>query len=210
MTDRDYERSERRRQQHRKSVISSVIACVVIVAAVAAIVIVVLSLINKNTPESTADPTAVVTEQPTLYRPTEKSTEVKATQQSGQQATQAYGQTATQGSVQTEAASPTEAQTAETEAPPKPTFSPEAVAGALHFKANGKTSYGYNWTYSGGVGVNINCTYDFSNQEYDFAITGVTPGTTSFTLIYYTDDNETVSVPMSVSVDSDLKVTRLS
>lgn len=207
MTDRDYERMERRKKLHEKSMITSIIAGVVIVAALIAIVIVVVALVNKNKPEEQPEATVAVTEQPTLYRPEEHTEAAKSPTESTQPA---LSQQATQ------APDPYTAQTQSWENP-QPTEAPaqfdgitSSYEGVLHYYASGQTSYGYNWTYSGGGGiVDITCGYDFSIHQYDFIITGVSPGTTSFYLIYYTADDQEVSVPMTVTVDENLKVTQL-
>ena len=80
----------------------------------------------------------------------------------------------------------------------------------MHYNAYGQTSYGYDWTYSGGGGiVSIYCTYDFDTKMYDFTITGVSPGTTNVTLYYNTDDGVQQPVNMTVSVDDNLNVTQI-
>lgn len=77
----------------------------------------------------------------------------------------------------------------------------------LHYTASGGTSYGYDWTYTGGAGiVNVNCSYDFNAGQYDFVITGVSAGTADIVLFYNSDDDEQIRVPMRVKVDSDLNV----
>ena len=201
MTDRDYERMERRKKLHEKSMVTSIIAGVVIVLALIAIVIVVVALVKKNQTDVTPEPTVAVTEQPTLYRadPTEATTKPTEAVTSAP-TTYVYP---TEQQVQTEAtaAAPTTGENA--------TASP-AEQGALYFYANGSTTYGYNWTYSGGGGiVNVTCNYDFSSAQYAFVLTGVGPGTAQVSLVYYTGDDQTVTVPMTVSVDENLKVTRI-
>ena len=80
----------------------------------------------------------------------------------------------------------------------------------LHYTASGQTSYGYDWTYSGGGGiVNVSCNYDFNTKQYDFNITGVAPGTASLTLYYNTADGVQQPVNMTVQVDSNLNVTQI-
>ena len=80
----------------------------------------------------------------------------------------------------------------------------------LHVFTTGKTSYGYDWTYSGGGGiVNVSCNYDFNNHQYDFVLTGVSEGTSPITLYYYTADGQQMPVPMMINVDSNLNVTQI-
>ena len=223
MTDRDYERMERRRKLHEKSMVTSIVAGVVIAVALIAIAIVVAALISKNSSAPQPEPTQTVTEQPTLYRPEEPTQAptqaVQPTQTAwNEQPTQAAYTPATQpqdnatlpaGPTQeptvTAATASTEAGAAEADA-----SSAAALAGALHYYAAGETSYGYDWTYSGGAGVvSVTCNYDFASHQYDFVIMGVAPGTTAVSLIYNTGDDQQVTVPMTVSVDADLKVTQI-
>ena len=208
MTDREYERNERRRRTREKGRVTSIIAGIVIALAVAAIVIVVIALVSKNNSQQpTAEPTIVATEQPTMYIPETKPTETtsrSATAYTAPTQSQYVAPTAAPVSVET-AASAEPANPGET----RQGGSSSAVGGELHYYAYGKTSYGYDWTYSGGAGVvSITCKYNFQNQQYDFIITGTNPGTTGFILYYNADDNQQISVPMSVTVSSDLKVTQ--
>lgn len=77
----------------------------------------------------------------------------------------------------------------------------------LHYYANGGTSYGYDWSYSGGKGiVNVDCSYDLNARQYDFVITGVSEGTADIVLYYSYDDVQQNRALMRVKVDSDLNV----
>ena len=89
-------------------------------------------------------------------------------------------------------------------------LSSSSSGNAFHYYANGQTSYGYDWTYSGGGGiVNVSCNYDFNNHQYDFVLTGVAEGTSPITLYYYNANGEQMPVPMMISVDSNLNVTQI-
>ena len=199
MTDRDYERMERRKKLHEKSLITSIIAGVVIVAALIAIIFVVVALVSKHQPEAQPVSTEAATEQPTLYRPTEQPATASPTDTVQAPTAAAYS---TEAQPLTEAPAATSQQEQGTATP--------AEQGALYYYANGSTSYGYDWTYSGGGGVvSVSCTYDFSSAQYNFLLTGVAPGTAQLSLVYYTADDQPVTVPMTVSVDENLKVTRV-
>ena len=77
-----------------------------------------------------------------------------------------------------------------------------------HFYANGKTSYGFDWTYKAdNLNFLLRCDYNFNQQQYDFQFYGVTPGTSHVTLYYNTDDNVQVPVNLTVTVDDALNVT---
>ena len=211
MTDRDYERMERRNRTRRKSVVTSIIAAAVIFAAIVAIVIAVVALINKNNASGEPAETTAPTSQPTLYQPAAETSAQPSTAPQQQEATSSY-QPATQPDYSEETSATQEQQEyadTPTQAPGRPegTESP-ASAGALHFYANGKTSYGYNWTYSGGGGiVDVKCKYNFDTEQYDFTVTGLSEGVSDLTLIYYTWDDNTVSKNMTIKVGSDLSVT---
>ena len=85
---------------------------------------------------------------------------------------------------------------------------PEATGTPLHYYANGKTSYGFDWDYDADSGnFVLSCNYNFDQQQYDFTFYGVTPGTANVTLYYFTDDNVKVPVNMTICVDNDLNVT---
>lgn len=76
------------------------------------------------------------------------------------------------------------------------------------FTAEGKTSTGYDWNYSGDSGcANINCQYDFNTNRYHFTAQGVYEGTDHVRLMYMTDDNTWATQSVTVSVDGNLNVT---
>lgn len=86
---------------------------------------------------------------------------------------------------------------------------PAKTGTPLHYYANGKTSYGFDWTYKTDNNiVSVSCNYNFNTQQYDFSIYGAAPGTAHITLYYNTADNVQVPVPMTVTVDSSLNVTQ--
>jgi len=201
MTDRDYERMERRKKLHEKSLITSIIAGVVIVVALIAIVFVVVALVNSNKPQEQPAATEAVTEQPTLYRAEETTAATVKPTESAPVLTDDDVMYPTQPQVEETDAAPQESEQATVSL---------SQQGALYYYANGSTSYGYDWSYIGGGGiVAITCTYDFSSDQYNFCLTGLGPGTAQLSLIYYTGDDETVTVPMTISVDENLKVTRI-
>ena len=77
-----------------------------------------------------------------------------------------------------------------------------------HYYANGKTSYGFDWTYNAdNSNFVIRCDYNFNQQQYDFQFYGTAAGTSHVTLYYNTDDNVQVPVSLTVNVDEALNVT---
>ena len=202
------DRYERRMATRRKSMVTNIVVGVVILAVIIAIIVVAVNLLNKPKSGNT-DPTDAAATTATVAQPTETS--AAATQQPTQAAQQQDNnqntyQQETQAQVQysTDVQIPTQSQY--TTAP----AAPVSQAGVLHYSATGQTSYGYDWTYSGGGGiVSVTCNYDFNTKQYDFSITGVSEGTASLTLYYNTADGVSVPVPMTVSVDSNLNVTQI-
>lgn len=88
-------------------------------------------------------------------------------------------------------------------------LAPATTGTPLHYNANGKTSYGFDWTYSADNGnFVLACNYNFNRQQYDFSFYGVTPGTAHVTLYYNTDDGVQVPVNLTVIVDDNLNVTQ--
>ena len=78
----------------------------------------------------------------------------------------------------------------------------------LHVHVNGKTSYGYDWSYEGGGGlVKVGCDYTFADKDYDFSLIGTTPGTGTIKLIYHLDDATKTSTTINFTVDENLNVT---
>lgn len=211
--DRDYERMERRRRTRRKSTTATVIAVVVIVAALIALAVVIVSVVNANKPAGGSGTAAEpATSQPTLYIATQ---EVPTTVLPGGTASP------TEGNIQ----QPTEYYTPPTEAQQyyTPTEAPddeisEGAAegsatgdnGVLHVYTSGHVTGDYYWTYDiDNVNVTIKCSYDYSSGQYDFNITGVSPGTANITLYYKTDDTNKASTNVTVSVADDLTVTQI-
>lgn len=200
------DRIERRRRTRRKSMMSTVFAAAVIFVVAAGIVIAVVALGGrKNNTTEPAQPTEITA---TIAAAVSSPTTAPAT--IGNQQSE-WQNTPTESSWQTDIPAaqdpalqpqyPTQEQQAGT---------PVSSGSALHYYAYGQTSYGYDWTYSGGAGVvNITCAYNFDLDQYDFIINGVSEGTTSFTLYYNTADDVQVPVTMTVSVDGDLNVTQI-
>jgi cytoskeletal protein RodZ len=203
MTDRDYERAERRRRTREKGKITSIIAVGVIVLALIAIIVVVVAVISKNQPAAVPEATETVTEQPTLYVPSTSAptpTE-RATSAAAQPTSASYEATEAAWDDQDDSDDDNSDETPDTS-----NNSASAVAGALHYYAYGGTSGGYNWTYDSMGDTAVTCQYDFDENKYDFTITGVSPGETSLTLIYYAADDQPVEIPLSVRVNDDLSV----
>ena len=200
------DRYERRMATRRKSMVTNIVVGVVILAVIIAIIVVAVNLLNKPKSGNT-DPTDAAATTATIAQPTETSAAAtQPTQAIQQDNNQNTYQQETQAQVQysTDVQIPT--QSYETASP----VTPAPQAGVLHYSATGQTSYGYDWTYSGGGGiVSVTCNYDFNTKQYDFAITGVSEGTASLTLYYNTADGVSVPVPMTVSVDSNLNVTQI-
>ena len=201
------DRYERRMATRRKSMVTNIVVGVVILAVIIAIIVVAVNLLNKPKSGNT-DPTDAAATTATIAQPTETSVAATQPTQAAQQQdnNQNTYQQETQAQVQysTDVQIPTQSQY--TTAP----AAPVSQAGVLHYSATGQTSYGYDWTYSGGGGiVSVTCNYDFNTKQYDFSITGVSEGTASLTLYYNTADGVSVPVPMTVSVDSNLNVTQI-
>lgn len=201
------DRYERRMATRRKSMVTNIVVGVVILAVIIAIIVVAVNLLNKPKSGNT-DPTDAAATTATIAQPTETSAAATQPTQAAQQQdnNQNTYQQETQAQVQysTDVQIPTQSQY--TTAP----AAPVSQAGVLHYSATGQTSYGYDWTYSGGGGiVSVTCNYDFNTKQYDFSITGVSEGTASLTLYYNTADGVSVPVPMTVSVDSNLNVTQI-
>lgn len=199
---------ERRRRTKRKGQITTIIAGAVILIALLAIIIVVMSVINKDSAdEQPAQPTATETVQPTLYIPTEANASTEAP-------TQPAVNPSTTETRPSGTTAPTETPDV-TEAPTDP--APAEISGDSYTDESGVlhvfTPSGYNWTYySDGVSVKITCQTHYDIGQYEFLITGLIPGATDFNLYYYTDEAQTtfVKIPVTVSVDSDLRVTRIA
>ena len=100
-----------------------------------------------------------------------------------------------------------------TQAPAQDTAAVPQPAGsgsALHFSGKGSTTEGYGWTYSADNDiVKVDCRYDFTTHSYDLIVTGKAAGTANVILYYSVGDNNQVSIPITVSVDSNLNITQI-
>ena len=82
---------------------------------------------------------------------------------------------------------------------------PDGSGTPAHFYANGKTSYGFDWTYDAdNNNFAIRCDYNFDEQQYDFQFYGTAPGTSHITVYYNTDDNTQASANLTLTVDDSL------
>ena len=206
MTDRDYERAERRRRSREKGKITSIIAVGVIVLALIAIIVVVIALIGKNQPAAPTEETVAATEQPTLYVPSTSSpTPSERATSAAQPTSPSYDETEAAPDVQDEPDTPDDTDDNDDDSDNSP-GSAFAAGGALHYYAYGGTSGGYNWTYDSMGDVGVTCKYNFDEGQYDFTLTGISPGETSVTLIYYAADDQPVEVSLNVRVNDDLSV----
>ena len=211
------DRMERREQTKRKSRISSILVIVIAAAVIIGIIVAIVALVGKNKKPADTEPTAVTATiaSETKAAETTAATTAQSTQPArdpalsnisssqGDNAQQATLPASSSSSVSSDASS----QTSSSSAAEGGSYS---SGNALHYTASGQTSYGYDWTYSGGGGiVNVSCNYDFNSKQYDFNITGVAPGTTSLTLYYNTADGVQQPVNMTVQVDSNLNVTQI-
>lgn len=92
---------------------------------------------------------------------------------------------------------------------PEKTTKLNQFAKAYYFKATGKTSKGYDWTYKTDCNnVKVKCKYDFTSHKYTFKITGTSYGLNHFTLKYKTSDIKWESVKMTIFVDSEKNIMR--
>lgn len=92
---------------------------------------------------------------------------------------------------------------------PEKTTKLNQFAKAYYFKAAGKTSKGYDWTYKTDTNnVKVKCKYDFTSHKYTFKITGAKYGLNHFTLKYKTSDTKWGSVKMTLFVDSEKNIMR--
>ncbi len=94
---------------------------------------------------------------------------------------------------------------------PEKTTKLNQFAKAYYFKATGKPSKGYDWTYKTDCNnVKVKCKYDFTAHKYTFKITGTSYGLNHFTLKYKTSDTKWESVKMTLFVDSEKNIMRTS
>ena len=206
------DRMERRRQVRRKSMISNALVIGGIAGVVIGIIVCGGSFTSKNKKDAKAEPTTVTATIAASTQKPKETTAPRATQAADQNYAASsqddYDETvaATEGDIPTEAPAPTNviATSASSGTPSG------GGSNTLHYSASGQTSYGYDWSYSGGGGiVSIDCGYDFSSHTYDFRITGIAPGTATITLYYNTDDGVQQPVYMTVNVDNNLNVTQI-
>ena len=86
---------------------------------------------------------------------------------------------------------------------------PAGTGNPSHFYANGKTSYGFDWTYeTDNANFVISCNYNFAKQQYDFVFYGTQAGTSHVTVYYNTSDSTKVPVKLTLNVDNNLNVTQ--
>lgn len=78
------------------------------------------------------------------------------------------------------------------------------------FKSTGKTSYGYDWTYSiDRTNVSVNCSYDFKTHQYTFNVKGLSAGKVNVKLMYKTSDKNWEIKSFVLNVDKNLNVTQV-
>ena len=211
------DRMERREQTKRKSRISSILVIVIGVAVIIGMIIAIASLVGKNKKSGDEEPSTVTA---TIASETKSSeTTAATTPQSTQPARDPAlsNISSSQGDNAQQATLPASSSSSGSYEASSQTSSSAAAEGGsynsgntLHYTATGQTSYGYDWTYSGGGGiVSVGCNYDFNTKQYDFNITGLAPGTASLTLYYNTADGVQQPVNMTVQVDSNLNVTQI-
>ena len=217
------DRMERRNQTKRKSRITSILVVAIGLAAVIGIIVAVVSLVGNKKGADDADPTVVTaTIASDADADKETTSSAKETTSSAPKSTQAKDPalnnlSSSKSNDQQQETASDSSSSSDASSQSSSSASSEASSGSsygsgntLHYTATGQTSYGYDWTYSGGGGiVSVNCGYDFDNHQYDFSITGVSPGTTSLTLYYNTADGVQQPVNMTVQVDSNLNVTQI-
>ena len=84
---------------------------------------------------------------------------------------------------------------------------PATTGNSADYIVHGKTSYGFDWNYNAdNSNFVIRCDYNFNKEQYNFHFYGTAPGTAHVTLLYNTDDNTQVPVPLTVTVDDGLNV----
>ena len=92
---------------------------------------------------------------------------------------------------------------------PKETSKLNQFAKVYTFKAAGKTSYGYDWTYKTDYkNLKVKCSYDFKAHKYTFRITGTAYGLNHLTLKYKTSDKKWATAKMTIFVDSQKYIMR--
>ena len=219
------DRMARRQQTRRKSMLTNVLVIAVVVAIVVGIIIAIVAFAGQKKSDTKASETTAITE---TIASENADIGVKTTpksQNATQPASSAPGAAAAtlpsaedsfdeqnnSGASSSQAYDDTSSSSADTSYDDSASSGSASIQGnSLHYTASGQTSYGYDWTYSGGGGiVSVACNYSFDSHQYDFVLTGVSPGTTSVTLYYNTADGVQVPVNMTVNVDNDLNVTQV-
>ena len=216
------DRMERREQTKRKGRITSILVIVIAAVVIIGIIIAVVALVGKNKKPADTTPTAVtatIASETQAAKETTNATTPQSTQPARDPALNnisSQGDNAQQATLPASSSSSGSADASSQSSSSSASSSASSAGGsyssgnALHYTASGQTSYGYDWTYSGGGGiVNVSCNYDFNSKQYDFNITGVAPGTASLTLYYNTADGVQQPVNMTVQVDSNLNVTQI-
>ena len=217
------DRMERREQTKRKGRVTSILVIVIAAVVIIGIIIAVVALVGKNK-KSVGTGSTVVTATIASETQAVKETTSATTPQSTQPArdpalnniSSSQDANSQQATLPASSSSSGSADASSQSSSSSASSSASSAGGsyssgnALHYTASGQTSYGYDWTYSGGGGiVNVSCNYDFNTKQYDFNITGVAPGTASLTLYYNTADGVQQPVNMTVQVDSNLNVTQI-
>ena len=209
----------------RRIVLGSIALALVAVTAAGFMI---FGAMNAAKPASTAPTTAISTtsETPALASP-HKAAQKPASQTTAQPASQTTAQPAAPQAAQPAVQTGSAEQPAPTQAQPQTQTqdridningervyidtkrpAPGGSGTPAHFYANGKTSYGFDWTYTcDNCNFLLRCDYNFNQQQYDFQFYGKTPGTSHVVLYYNTDDNVQVPVNLTVTVDDALNVT---
>ena len=214
------DRMARRQQLRRKSMITNALVVAVVLVVVVGIIVAIVAFAGRKKPATKASETTVITE--TIASDADKdkgsdaakaliateagsassqpaSTLPSAEQNNDDNDNDSSAQTSSQS-----ASSSADAGTGSTGG----SGSASTQGGALHYTASGYTSEGWDYTYNYDPSyVTVSCSY--SNGQYDFAIQGVSEGTTTLTLYYNVDDATQAQETMTVYVDSNLNVTQV-
>ena len=210
------DRMERRMLTKRKSLITSALVIVVGLAVIVGMIFAIASLVGKN--KKGADDTETVTVTATIAAETEAAndkettaaTQPKATTQAKDPALNNRNSSSKADDQQQDNNASSSDVSSDSSSSAGSDGGSYSSGNTLHYSASGQTSYGYDWTYSGGGGiVSVACDYNFNTHQYDFQITGLAPGTAPLTLYYNTADGVQQPVNMTVQVDSNLNVTQI-
>ncbi len=94
---------------------------------------------------------------------------------------------------------------------PDKTTNTNQFAKCYVYRAAGETAKGYDWTYKTDYdNVKVKCNYDFTTHKYTFKLTGKSYGLNHFVLRYKTSDKKWASVKMTLFVDSEKNIMRIS